>query len=65
LARIELFKLVIFDFAYVDSIGQAFADEIFRVFANQHKEIELAHIHTNEAVKQMIDRAKSGLNTDV
>jgi len=59
LARIELFKTVIFDFADVDFIGQAFADEIFRVFANQHPEIKITFIHTNNEVKQMIDRAES------
>jgi hypothetical protein len=33
LARVERFKTVIFDFTEVESIGQAFADEVFRVFA--------------------------------
>ena len=33
LARVELFKTVLFDFAGVETIGQAFADEVFRVFA--------------------------------
>ena len=60
LSRIELFKKAIFDFTGVESIGQAFADEIFRVFANQHPEIELIAIKANSAVKRMIDRAKSG-----
>lgn len=60
LARIELFKIVIFDFTDVDSIGQAFADEIFRVFATQHPEIDIAIIHTNTDVKRMIERAKLG-----
>ena len=61
LERVELFKIVIFDFSNVDSIGQAFADEIFRVFALQHPEIELTFMHVNREVKQMIDRAKLGL----
>ncbi|MHB8254030.1 MAG: STAS-like domain-containing protein [Acidiferrobacter sp.] len=34
LARIERFKVVILDFSEVDMIGQAFADEVFRVFAH-------------------------------
>ena len=63
LARVELFKKVIFDFAGVDSIGQAFADEIFRVFAAQHPEIEIAQIHANADVKRMIERAKLGPST--
>ncbi len=58
LARVELFKVVIFDFKKVDFIGQAFADEIFRVFANQHPEITLTTIHANADVKKMIERAK-------
>jgi hypothetical protein len=60
LARVELFKIVVFDFSGVDTIGQAFADEIFRVFANQHPEIELLTTKANSEVKRMIERVKSG-----
>ena len=60
LARIELFKEVIFDFTGVDSVGQAFADEIFRVFANQHPNITMHAIHANSQIKRMIERAKLG-----
>jgi hypothetical protein len=60
LARVELFKIVMFDFKGVDMIGQAFADEIFRVFANRHPEITLHEMNANSAVKRMIERAKSG-----
>jgi len=59
LARVELFKRVIFDFKEVSIIGQAFADEIFRVFAKEHPDIQIQHIHANSAVKRMIDRALS------
>ncbi len=62
LGRVELFEVVIFDFTDVESIGQAFADEIFRVFAIQHPGIELGSVHASPEVKQMIARAKSGLN---
>ena len=58
LARIELFKIVIFDFTEVDSIGLAFADEIFRVFPMQHPDIEIHVIKANSEVKRMISRAK-------
>lgn len=57
LARVELFKVVIFDFANVEEIGQAFADEIFRVFANQHPDIELKYVNANRNVVKMITRA--------
>lgn len=60
LARVELFKIVIFDFDRVETIGQAFADEIFRVFALKHPEIQLVTMKANSAVKRMIARAKSG-----
>jgi hypothetical protein len=59
LARIDKFKQVLFDFSEVEMIGQAFADEIFRVFANNYPAIELTVINTNESVQQMINRAKS------
>ena len=60
LARVELFRTVIFNFEGVETIGQAFADEIFRVFANQHPNIEIFESHANSAVKRMIIRARSG-----
>lgn len=58
LARVELFKVVLFDFSAVPSIGQAFADEIFRVFQLRHPEIELLPIRANSEVKRMIERAR-------
>jgi len=57
LSRIEVFKEVIFDFSGVNSIGPAFADEIFRVFRNAHPEIALHTMRVNSAVKRMIGRA--------
>src|SRR5207302_5231384 len=60
LARVELFRIVIFDFKDVPTIGQAFADEIFRVFARLHPEMELHALHASPEVKRMIARAKSG-----
>lgn len=59
LNRVDRFKTVLFDFKDVDSIGQAFADEIFRVFASQHPNIEIFDIHANKDVTNMILRAKS------
>lgn len=58
LSRVDLFKIVVFDFSGVDFIGQAFADEIFRVFASQHPLIELISVNTNLEIKKMIERAK-------
>jgi anti-sigma regulatory factor (Ser/Thr protein kinase) len=60
LARVELFKIVIFNFEGVETVGQAFTDEIFRVFPQQHPEIQIFTSNANSAVKRMITRAKSG-----
>jgi biotin operon repressor len=60
LARVELFKTVILDFSEVSGIGQAFADEVFRVFPLKHPDIDLVAIHTNSEVKRMMDRATRG-----
>lgn len=65
LARVELFKTVIFDFEGVPSVGQAFADEIFRVFPLQHPDMELIPAHANSEVKRMIARARAGGSADV
>lgn len=61
LARVELFKTVILDFQDVETIGQSFADEIFRVFALKHPEIELTPTSANSEILQAISRAKGHL----
>ena len=58
LARVERFETVILDFSGVESVGQAFADEIFRVFAAQHPNVALLELNANSAVKRMINRAR-------
>lgn len=57
--NLDKFKSVILDFDKVPTIGQAFADEIFRVFQNSHPGIKIETLNTNEAVEFMINRAKS------
>jgi DNA-binding transcriptional ArsR family regulator len=59
LARVDRFKTVIMDFQEVTTIGQAFADEIFRVFRNDHPEIDLYAIHANTDVQDVIRRAEN------
>ena len=58
LNRVDRFKTVMLDFKGVETIGQAFADEIFRVFVNQHPQISLFEINANKDVSNMISRAK-------
>jgi hypothetical protein len=57
-ARLELFQTIVLDFTGVPTIGQAFADEIFRVFSRQHPELTILPIHANSEVRRMIERAK-------
>lgn len=57
LARIGEFKAASFDFAGVDMIGQAFADEIFRVFHDAHPDIRLEVVNAELDVAKMIERA--------
>jgi hypothetical protein len=45
------------DFAGVSDIGQAFADELFRVFAGAHPAIRITPVNAEPAVARMIQRA--------
>ncbi len=56
LTGLDKFKQIVFDFDNVPTVGQAFADEIFRVFQINHPWITLTPINMNEAVKYMVDR---------
>src|SRR5580692_4987905 len=58
LAGLEKFKIVSFNFEGVESVGQAFADEIFRVYAAAHPGIEVNYTHANAYVRGMIHRAQ-------
>ena len=57
LSGLEKFKIVIMDYSDVPMIGQAFADEIYRVFNNKHPNIRIENEHMNEAVHFMIERS--------
>ena len=57
LSNIDKFKVVFLDFANIETIGQGFADEIFRVFKNKHPEISIIPLNTNEEIDFMIKRA--------
>ena len=57
LVGIEKFKEVVFNFKGVETIGQAFADEICRVFKNKNPNITISSMYTNKQLKGMIQRA--------
>jgi anti-sigma regulatory factor (Ser/Thr protein kinase) len=59
LARFDKFSEVLLDFQGVEEIGQAFADEIFRVFKNSHPDIEIIAINTSPEIQQMIAHVRA------
>jgi len=63
LARLDNFNIVVLDFAAVETIGQAFADQIFRIFDREHPNVSLIPIHMSRAVENMILRARSRRHT--
>ncbi len=54
---LEKFKTIILDFKGMDTIGQAFSDEIFRVWRSSHPSIEVISKNANDNVEFMIKRA--------
>lgn len=59
IARFDRFKKVVLNFDGVQDIGQAFADEIFRVYANQHPDVELIPENMTKQIEGMWLRAVS------
>lgn len=57
LAGLEKFKSILFDYENVPMVGQAFADEIYRVFHELHPTIQLENEHMSEGVQFMVLRA--------
>lgn len=64
LQRVDRFRSVVLDFEGVSGIGQAFSDEIFRVFANAHPDVELIATNAVPDVQQMIRRAQARRDED-
>jgi hypothetical protein len=64
LSRFRDFSEVLLDFDGVMTIGQAFADEIFRVFARNNPHIDIVAINTNKQIDKMISRAKKKLSSN-
>lgn len=58
LAGLDKFERVVFDFEHITDVGQAFADEIYRVFQNKHPDIVIQEENMSEGVKFMVERAK-------
>jgi len=58
LVGLEKFKKIILDFDRVPNVGQAFADEIFRVFQSRHPKISINPVNMNETVRFMVERVE-------
>lgn len=57
--RFDRFTEVVLDFDGVTQIGQAFADQVFRVFRNKHPEVHLRVANASDDVANMIKRVRS------
>lgn len=59
LEGLDKFKVITFDYQDVPLVGQAFADEIYRVFSERRPTIRLENENMNEGVGFMVERAKN------
>ncbi len=59
LSGLEKFKIILLDFDKVPVVGQAFADEIYRVFQNMHPSIHIQEENMSDGVRFMVERAKN------
>jgi anti-sigma regulatory factor (Ser/Thr protein kinase) len=62
LSRFDRFSEILLDFQGVLEIGQAFADEIFRVFTQEHPHIRLITLGTTPEIDNMIARVRANAN---
>ena len=62
ISRFDRFIEVILDFTGVNIIGQAFADEVFRVFKLDHPNVHLIPVNYNDNIKNMIEHVTNSKN---
>lgn len=53
---LERFEDVVIDFQGVTDVGQAFVDELFRVWARDHPQVRLEPRNMSPAVEAMVRR---------
>jgi anti-sigma regulatory factor (Ser/Thr protein kinase) len=58
--RVDRFRHVMLDYQGVESVGRSFVDEVYRVFANKHPQIEIASINMTPAVEAEVRRVSGG-----
>ena len=59
LSGLEKFKVILLDFENVPLVGQAFCDEIYRIFCNKYPGIKIEEENMSEGVKFMVERSKN------
>jgi len=63
-AGFEEFSEIRLDFSKVESVGQGFTDEVFRVWSKKHPSIRLIPIRMNEAVEFMVNRSLKTIDSE-
>jgi anti-sigma regulatory factor (Ser/Thr protein kinase)/biotin operon repressor len=61
LHSMEDFRTIVLDFAGVKTVGQGFADEVFRIYSKSHPGISIVYKNANEDVEFMITRALANM----
>ncbi|MGH7274100.1 MAG: STAS-like domain-containing protein, partial [Nitrospiria bacterium] len=56
MAHVDKFGEVVLDFKGITNIGQAFADEVFRIYRREHPSVHVYPIHMTDEVIRMIQR---------
>jgi len=59
LSRVNRFTQIVLDFRGIQMIGQAFADEVFLVFQNEHPAVRFSWVGAAPEVEQTIKRVRS------
>jgi hypothetical protein len=54
MARLDIFKIVVLDFDNLETIGRAFADEIFRVHVKNHSNTQVPSINEKSSIRKLV-----------
>ena len=63
-SQLERFEQAVIDFSGVETVGQGFVDELFRVWAREHPDTALVPRHMSPAVERMITRGLASSSQD-
>lgn len=63
LLNLEKYRTIVLDFTDIETVGQAFADEVFRVFATKYPDIKVDPVNMAETVQFMVNRSRKSQKT--